>query len=80
MFSKASAMPSTLTSWLWPCQTWKFSSSFFYLFEIKFSFQVWQDPQQGCLHQRLNCRPAKLEMLQQNSKNKNKKIKKIQII
>jgi hypothetical protein len=64
MFNKASAMPSALTSWLRPCQTRKFLFSSFYLFEIKFSFQVWQGPQQGCQHQWLNCRPTKLEMLQ----------------
>jgi hypothetical protein len=64
IISKAFAMPSALTSWLWPCQTGKFLFSFFYLFEIKFYFQVWQGPQQGCQHQRLNCRPAKLETLQ----------------
>jgi hypothetical protein len=64
MFSKAIAMPSALTSWLWPCQTRKFIFSIFYLSEIKFSFQVWQGLQQGCQHQRLNYRPAKHEMLQ----------------
>jgi hypothetical protein len=64
MFSKASTMPSALTSWFQPCQTRKLLFSFFYLFEIKFSFQVWQGPQQGYQHQRLNCRPAKPEMLQ----------------
>jgi hypothetical protein len=64
MFNKASSMPLALTSWLRPCQTQKFLFSFIYLFEIKFSFQVWQGPQEGYQHQRLNCRPAKLEMLQ----------------
>jgi hypothetical protein len=64
MFNKASAMPLALTSWLQPCQTQKFLFSSFYLFEINFFFQVWQGPQEGYQHQRLNCRPAKLEMVQ----------------
>jgi hypothetical protein len=64
MFSNAFAMPSALMSWLWPCQTHKFLFSFFYLFEIKYSFQVQQGPQQGCQHQWLNCRPAKHEMIE----------------
>jgi hypothetical protein len=66
MFSKASTMPSALTSWLRPYQTRKFLFSLFYLFEIKFSFQVWQGPQQGCQHQWLNYKPVKLEILQKN--------------
>jgi hypothetical protein len=57
-------MPSALTFWLQLCQTRKFLFSFIYLFEINLFFQVWQGPQQGYQHQRLNCRPAKLEMLQ----------------
>jgi hypothetical protein len=48
----------------WALPNSEFSFFFFYLFEIKISFQVWQGPQQGCQHQRLNCRPTKLEMLQ----------------
>jgi hypothetical protein len=76
-------MPSALTSWLRPCQTENFFFSFFYLFEIKFSFQVWQGPQQGCQHQQLNCRLAKLEMLQKKFPkqkiNKEIKFKSIQV-
>jgi hypothetical protein len=72
MFSKASVMPSALTSWLRPCQTQKYLFSNFYLFEIKFSFQVWQSPQLGYQHQRLNYTPVKLEMLQ-NKISKTKK-------
>jgi hypothetical protein len=78
MFSKASVMPSALTSWLRPCQTRKYLFSIFNLFKIKFSFQVWQGPQPGYQHQWLNCRPAKLEMLQNKiSKTKKQKNKKI---
>jgi hypothetical protein len=80
MFSKASVMPLAMTSWLQPYQIQKYLFSNFYLFEIKFSFQVWQGPQPGYQHHRLNCRLAKLEMLQNKiSKTKKQKIKKIQI-
>jgi hypothetical protein len=77
VFGKASAMPLALTSWLWPCQIRKFLISIFYLFEIKFSFQVWQGPEQGYQHQRLNYRLAKPKMTQKNFQKQKIKLNKI---